>query len=81
VVFKFFVTTDAGKVRHKIETTARFTLERCDWAVLFVGVLACTTGPPCVNIESFSPRQPPLTKLFRSSWYKPEKFTRTRLAV
>ncbi len=81
MVFKLFVATDAGKVRNEIIAAACFAFERRYRAVLLMGMFACTARPPRVNVESFSPWQPPLSELLGPPRDEPEKFTRARLAA
>lgn len=56
MIFKLLVTRNAAEIGLKIKTAATLALERFDSTVLFMGVFADTTRPPCIDIESLAPR-------------------------
>jgi hypothetical protein len=81
MVFKLTVAANAREVRHESVAAASLALKGCHWGVFLVGMFARTTRPPSVDIESFASGKPPLSKLLRTPWDKPEEFTRACLAV
>lgn len=81
MIFKLPVTSDAHEVRHESVAAAILAFIGRHWAVLLVGMFARTTRPPSVDIESFASGKPPLPKLLRTPWNKPEELAIACLAV
>ena len=67
MVLVLLVAVQTTEVALEAETPARTALEGRIRSVLFMRVFARAGCPPCVNVETLPPRQPPLPQLLGSS--------------